>query len=243
MAEGSLRARLFWAFRRRRPLWKMAVCLQFYCLALWGPMDGCLIGCSLCFLLLLIWPRGATVATSPWTCVAFCTFATLIAVPGGDANDVIIALRLSVRLLLVLLTSAALGRIATPGDIVAAARQFRLPRQVQFAIGVLARFVPLAIQTMQSVALAQRSRGLYLGIRHLVRRDTYRALAVPYVVSVLRSAMQLWISVNLRPFGRSHLSSFTGRRGAVFECASLSAAMALWLLRVDAIIPALFFSW
>lgn len=166
---------------------------------------------------------------SPWFALILCTMATLIAVPGGTIQDVVTAGLLAVRLLMIMLISAVLGCLATPNDFIGASRQLRLPENVGFGISATARFLPLAVKTMRAVTMAQRSRGLSFGFRALFRAQTYQALVVPYILSVLRSAVQLWVAMSLRPLRGIQISVSRPRALLLAELALLGLSGALWV--------------
>jgi len=204
--------------------------LNLLCLGIWGPVQSCVIVSLFSFGALLSWPRARTTIGSPWFAVGFCAVATLIVVPGGTIHDIALAAQLSIRLLEIMLVSAMLGTIAVPSDFVVVTQCLRLPEIVRFGIINLARFLPVAIQSVQSVRMAQRSRGVNLGIRQVFRMETYQALVVPYVISIARAANQLWISTNLRPLRTVRPYARRPRGLLMIELGLLIVSSGMWVL-------------
>jgi hypothetical protein len=206
------------------PLFKTLLYLQLLAVAIWGPLLS-VIGVSVvCFAYLIFWPDEQGLA-SPYYALVFCAVAVLVVLPGGSRGELIQALRLSARLFDVMVVSYMLGVVLRPIDVAQLGTLLRLPSNIIMVMIGVASFVPLASRSIHNVIFAQRSRGFEFTFLSLFRPTTYRVLVVPYVVSILRSAMDKWVSMNLRPWTGYKLPI---RKIAIYEIALFLISFGLW---------------
>lgn len=208
------------------PLVKCALYVQFLAVAIWGPLNSVILVDVVGFIFLALYSHKRDVELSPYFALIFCVLAVLIVVPGGTKDEIMYASLLSARILGVMLISSLLGAIISPIDIVSVSELLHLSDNIRMVVVVIASFLPLAKRSITSVIFAQRSRGLEIGLYSLLRPRTYSALVVPYIVSILRSALDKWVSINLRP-----LSGYKPTRTNIrtVEALALLASFALWL--------------
>jgi energy-coupling factor transporter transmembrane protein EcfT len=182
------------------PLIKIMVYAQLLCVAIWGPLPGVIITAVVCFVLLAFYPDDRGAIANPYFALLFCLLAVLIVLPGGSRDEILYASRLSTRLLDVMLVSAMLGTVISPVDLARIGNLLHLPNAAIMVIVAVASFLPLSLRNIHTVIVAQRSRGFEFKFLSLFRPTTYRVLVVPYVVCILRSALDKWVSMNLRPW-------------------------------------------
>lgn len=187
-------------FRRLSAAFKAVLLFELLAFAIWGPLEGCVILVCALFVLLVIWPRADTMIASPFVAMIFCLVVIGTAIPFSTPTEVLAVAQNTLRFLLFMLASSVmLGSVAIPSDFVNLAHLLRLPSGVTFVIGTVTRFVPLCLRTMGEVACAQKARGLRLGLKTSFQPETYTMLLVPYVISIIRSAVTVWVASNLRP--------------------------------------------
>jgi len=206
-------------------LTKVGLYLQSLSLAIWGPLGACVAVAVACFGILLLTPGRRGTVANPFYALILCAVAVLLVVPGGTAQEIIAASELSTRILSVMLASALLGAVITPSDVLLLQRFFRLPRSFEMVALAMVLFVPRALDSIRSVVYAQRSRGLDLSVVSVFRPSTYRLVLVPYIVSVLKAALTLWVSLNLRPSLAQSSESMTPIQAVI-----LVASGGLWLM-------------
>jgi energy-coupling factor transporter transmembrane protein EcfT len=217
------RFRLGW-----HPIAKGLLYFQVVLLSMYGShWASVLVAFSLLASLLLYRGDKGTVA-SPVAALAFCALSVIVVVPGGTLEELKIAGVLSVRILGVMVGSMALGLVLTRRDIQYVGSVFHLPNLVIESFGGLVFFVPVAVRSLQNVIRAQQSRGFEFKPNTMLRLRTYRALVVPYIISVLQSALSIWISINLRP--SSAISDNVGRITGP-ELLALGLTALLWFIR------------
>lgn len=107
--------------------------------------------------------------------------------------------RLAIRLLAVMGATGLFGLTFAFEDVAYCCRKFRLPTWVLFLVSAFMRYIPLAERQFRNVMLGQRSRGFQLSVRSIVKPSTYQAIAIPYIIGILRSMNALWVSINMRP--------------------------------------------
>lgn len=182
------------------PLIKVVVYTQLLCVAIWGSLPSVILTATICFLLLAFYPGDRGAIANPYFALLFCVVAVLIVLPGGSRDEMVYASRLSTRLFDVMLVSALLGAVISPVDVARIGNLLRLPNPAIMIIVAITSFLPLSARNIQAVMIAQRSRGFELNFLSLFRPATYRVLVVPYIVCILRSALDKWVSMNLRPW-------------------------------------------
>lgn len=223
--------RAIWVFcRKLSPVFKSLLFVELLCIGIWGPIEVCLALSALLFVLLLAWPRAGTIVANPLFAMAFCLIVVGTAIPFCTSAEVLGVTKGSLRFLLVMLASSAvLGSISMASDFISVAKSLRLPDGVTFVIATLSRSVPLSLRTMREVAVAQKARGLKLGMRNAVQPETYMVLLVPYVVSILRASLTIWVASNLRrmPTNLSCLHTRT-KCTTLVEALILGGIGALW---------------
>jgi hypothetical protein len=179
------------------------------------------------FVLLVLYPGDRGAIANPYYALVFCMLAVLIVIPGGSRDEIWAASRLSIRLSDIMLVSSLLGLITSPVDLARLSTLFRLPAAGTMVIIAVASFLPLSLRNIHTVIVAQRSRGFEPKFVSLFRPATYRVLIVPYVVCILRSALDKWVSMNLRPWA---LYRPTVQRITIPEIVLFSISFLLWLI-------------
>ena len=180
------------------PIIKILFYLQLFAIAIWGPIISSIMITTICFIILIFYSGEKSIIANPYYALLFCGIAVLIVLPGGSKSEIIYASKLSARILNIMLISAITGLIIKPHDILIIGKCLHLPEKLIWVIIAMALFLPNAIHDIQSVIFAQRSRGFELNIFSFFRLTTYRVLIIPYIVCILRSALSMWISMNLR---------------------------------------------
>lgn len=208
------------------PVIKMVFYIQLLGIAIWGPLISSILVTVICFIFLIFYSGEKGIVANPYYALLFCAIAVLIVVPAGSKDEIIYASELSARILNVMLISAILGLMIKPDDILLTGKLLRLPDKLIMVIITIALFLPTATRSIHSVIFAQRSRGLELGFFSLFRPTTYRVLIIPYVVCILRSALAMWVSMNLRPWSVYKLSK---AKINVPEVVLLLTSFALWI--------------
>jgi len=211
---------------RTHPVTKILLYLQLLSVAIWGPLISSVVVTITCFIFLVFYPGEKGIIANPFYAMLFCTIAVLIVIPTGSKDEIIYASELSARIFNIMLISAILGLVIKPYDILIMGRLLHTPGNLVTVIITTALFFPIAMQNIYSVIFAQRSRGLELSFSSLFRLMTYRAITIPYVVCILRSALAMWISINLRPWSKYKLAKAkVDTLGLILFLASF----ALWL--------------
>ena len=119
-------------------------------------------------------------------------------------------------------------------DFTVALSKLGLPFVVSFTLSLAFRLAPLFMETAQTIAMAQRARGLDLDSGGpLSRLRRHVPIIVPVLVSGLRRADQLAIALESKGFGggkpRSVLSEYamTWRDGALIAAVLVTLAAAI----------------
>ncbi|MDF1537993.1 MAG: energy-coupling factor transporter transmembrane component T [Candidatus Thorarchaeota archaeon] len=116
---------------------------------------------------------------------------------------------ISIRFLLIVLSSMLFVSITDPTLLAHSLSQFRIPYRYTFAIILALRFLPLFDLENQIVRMAQKSRGLSSdvgSIRKIIR--TVRYTFFPLIVSALSRVDVLAMSMDGRGFGFSHQRAY-----------------------------------
>jgi energy-coupling factor transport system permease protein len=211
---------------KAHPLLKSLLYLQLLSIAIWGPLISVIVVSTVCFAFLIFYSGEKGAIANPYYALLFCVIAVLIVLPGGNRDELIYASKLSARILNVMLISAMLGVVVSPVDIARVGKYLRLPDTAIMMIIGVASFLPLSLRSINTVIFAQRSRGLDFNLFSLFRPTTYRVLVVPYVVCILRSALDKWVSMNLRPWSGYKLAM---PKIAIHEIVLFLISLILWL--------------
>lgn len=200
--------------------------MQLLCVAIWGPLPGVILTTVVCFLLLGFYPGDRGAIANPYYALLFCLLGVLIVLPGGTRDEIIFASRLSTRLLDIMLVSAMFGTVLSPVDLARLGNILYLPNAAIMVVIAVGSFLPLSLRNIHAVIIAQRSRGFEFRFTSLFRAATYRVLVVPYVVCILRSALDKWVSINLRPWVGYRT---TLRKVSIQETVLVLVSFLLWI--------------
>ncbi|WP_309493717.1 energy-coupling factor transporter transmembrane component T [Candidatus Hecatella orcuttiae] len=156
--------------------------------------------------------KGASVFAAVIFALNF--FFSVVGVTGRPLDfSIAMALRF-----LILISSFSIFFLTTaPDDFSLAVQKARIPFDVSFALTMAMRFVPVLAAEARSIADAQRSRGLELEGRNLLRRaKNYLPILIPLVANSLRRSMELAEAMESRGYGvkkqRTSLYSLKFRR-------------------------------
>ncbi|MFH1741167.1 MAG: energy-coupling factor transporter transmembrane component T [bacterium] len=209
------------------PLVKSLAYLHLCTLAIWGPWLGAAFMAIVCFVFLLLWPMRKGMITNPWASLILCAVAVVVVIPGGTQTELVRVSFLALRMLAVFLVSAVLGLVFGVSDVLHLGRLFHWPeRWCVLAVG-LVRCVPMAQRSMEAVMLSQRSRGFVLRWWGLVLPRTYRIVTIPFLVCMLRDALWMWVSLNMRKWA---VYKPKCRTVGVWDVAFLLLTLLIWVL-------------
>jgi energy-coupling factor transporter transmembrane protein EcfT len=123
----------------------------------------------------------------------------IIALPNSTIKEIDNASQLSIRFFLIMYISLFISAILVTRDAILIAKACHLSETVASTFISAARFIPIAMNAIIEILFAQRSRGMKISLRTLLRPDFYRSLVVPYILFIIRNTDILWISTHLRP--------------------------------------------
>lgn len=184
---------------RRHPIIKIMVYLNLCILAVWGPLFAGSITSLVSFVIILYWPKRNGAFTNPWFSLLLCGLAVVLVIPGGTSQtELTYVTMIALRMLAVILVSQLLGLVFGVNDILILARILHFPKQLSVLTVAFVRFVPIAQRSIEAVILSQKSRGFFFGWKTMFLPTTYRVILVPFLVSILRDALYMWVSMNMR---------------------------------------------
>ena len=197
----SMRRGIGGALSSWHPGWKVAVYVNVTAVAVWGPAFSRLGSLALFLSIVVIrggGPGGRRAVL--WMLIASALLVA-ITIPGGTSTEILIAADISARILAVLVIAVAFSELIRIDDVVRVCRCFGAGEGLTLVAATPLRLLPALTRGMSRVALAQRARGLEMSLRDLARIDTYRSIAVPYVLLVVRVMFHAWIMFHLRGSG------------------------------------------
>lgn len=125
----------------------------------------------------------------------------------------------------------------SPDDFGLALQQSRVPFSACFALTLSMRFFPALSEETNSIADAQRSRGLELDKGNVLRRvKNFTAILIPLIINSIRRSVEIAEAMECRCYGlkreRTSLYSLTlkGRDFAVMLSSLVVVAITLWLI-------------
>lgn len=187
----------------------LKILLVTNCIAIlfWGSSLAAVLVFILGFTALILIHRNWEYSPSPILILCFLLIIVGITIiTSGTYEEVWMSLIFGARLLGIIVITSVAGASISVGEIVNLCNMVRLPRALILLISILVRTVPVSIESLRSVVLAQQSRGLRFTVMSFLKIGTYEAILVPYTISVLRLAFLLWISNLLRPPTNIHYS-------------------------------------
>jgi hypothetical protein len=201
--------------------------LHLCILAIWGPLVAGIIIAAVSFVTLLLWPAKHGVTTNPWALIALCGLAVIIVIPGASHAELVYVSGLAMRMLAVFLVSSLISLVFGVSDVLLLGRVLHLPKRLSVLTVALVRFVPAAQRSIEAVMLSQRSRGFVLHWWGLLSLTTYRVIMVPFLVGILRSALGMWVSLNMRQWA---VYEPRCRSVGLLELAFLCVTLCMWRL-------------
>ena len=187
-------------FTGMQSLLKTLVFINLFMVGLIGSIWAVLIVLLFLFILLLLNSQEHGINSGPFFPLIFCGLAVLIVIPDGTESEVEFALYLMARILALSYISIFIGYIFNQRDFLVIGDLFGLKSNKKILFIIIPIFLPTALSAIQNVLIAQQSRGLKLNIKSLLKRETFEAMIIPYVVTILKRALELWITVNLKPW-------------------------------------------
>lgn len=154
---------------------------------------------------------------------------------------------MALRFLVVVSAFSLFFLVTSPDEFALALKQSRIPFDVVFALTMALRFVPVLAMEIQSIADAQRSKGLELDRGNLVARIRNRVpLLIPLIVSSVKRSLEIAEAMEARGYGsgkpRTSLYKLTFKRSDLVITLLTLAALCLALyLRASLSIPRLAF--
>ncbi len=209
------------------PLVKLVAYLDLCILGVWGPLVAVVIVAFVSFALLLLWPVRHGVITNPWYSLVLCGLAVVIVIPGASQAELAYVVRLSLRMLCVILVSSSLGLVFRVNDVLVLGRVSRWPKRLSGLVVAFVRFVPVAMRSIEAVVLSQRSRGFVFRWWGLLSPAVYRVIVVPFLVGILHDALGMWVSLNMRQWA---LYEPTCRKLGLGDLAFLLLTFSMWAL-------------
>lgn len=209
-------------------IFKFAAVTQLICIAIWGPLISCIGIASIIFILLILHQGDKVMKLSAFVALIFCVISVLIVFPGGSKDDVFVAFNIAVRFFDIMIISILFALIAKLHDFTIVGKLLHLPKSfiLIFMISFI-RFIPVAFKSIETVIMAQRSRGFNFNLSSFLKTQTYRALLIPYIICILDSAWWMWISMNLRPIVDIKLPN---QKISAIQIYFLAISFGLWFL-------------
>lgn len=137
--------------------------------------------------------------------LAFFSFVFIfVMLTSGQKSDVLFVLVSILKWSAVILTSIAFFVITRPFEVMQALRGLKVPEGFVFALGISFRFIPVLLEEIEKITLAQKARGLYYGkgVKKIFRLPTIiKSLTIPLIVETLRKTWDVWLALNVRGFG------------------------------------------
>ncbi|MHA1588560.1 MAG: energy-coupling factor transporter transmembrane component T [Candidatus Thorarchaeota archaeon] len=208
------------------PIVKLLIYIQLVAVSLWGPVPSAAIAGLAIFVYLLTLDSRITIFSNPWLPLGLCLFTFLIAIPGGTRDELMRAAEIAIRLFGIIMSSILLGISFGIRDMIRLSRLLRTPEQLELMGIAVSAAIPRMLESLNNIVLAQRSRGMVFSWRSVFSAGLYHALMTPVIVAVLRTALDLWISLCIRPW---RIYRPMTRRPAFADMVLLMASFVLWL--------------
>lgn len=208
------------------PFSKAVLYANVLLLSLFGAIPSIIILAVIGLVLLSGIDRSQGSVASPYSILVLFVISIGISLPNGDPSIIKYTVIWSIRMLDVLVFSAIMGAVISFHDVLFACRIFRLSDKMTSIAYAVLLFIPQYIEHLRLVIMAQKTRGARFGIRNILRPTTYSAIAIPFIHTLLRNALLLWVSINLRPISSK---SFSLARPRVGEYIIVMFIGLLWL--------------
>lgn len=208
------------------PIVKLLIYVQLLSVSLWGPVTSPAIIGLVIFVYLITLDSQLTVFSNPWLPLGLCLFTFIIVIPGGTRDELMRAAEIAVRLFGIIMSSILLGVSFGIRDMVHLSHLLRMPDRLELMGLSVSIAIPKMLDSLGNIILAQRSRGMVFSWRSVFSARLYQALLTPVIVAVLRTALDIWISLCSRPW---RIYSSMSCRSSVAEVALLMASLLLWL--------------
>lgn len=149
---------------------------------------------------------------------------------GEGLSDFQVGLFMTIRLLLIIVTSLTFVSLVTPGEMIKALESFRLPYKLVFVLGLTLRHVSTMTDEYMAIKEAQTSRGLELDKGFLIKRiRNYIPVLVPLLIRSIENAEKLVLAMELKSLSFERRRYTKGRMSKTDYAIVISLSMAVSL--------------
>lgn len=151
-----------------------------------------------------------------------------------EEGDLLTALTASARIFLMVSVFYTLIMTTNFSEIIFGLQKLRLPFKAAFMCGLVFQIIPMMISEFQTIADAQRARGLELDKGGLVKRiKSYSVILFPLFVRAIQSGQSISLSMHIYRLNfKQKRSSFRSFRVTAADIRFMAGFAALWVLAV-----------
>ncbi|AJY76232.1 energy-coupling factor transporter transmembrane component T family protein [Paenibacillus beijingensis] len=151
-----------------------------------------------------------------------------------EESDLLRAVTASVRIFLMVSVFYTLIMTTNFSEIIFGLQKLRIPFKAAFMCGLVFQIIPIMISEFQTIADAQRARGLELDKGGLVKRiKSYSVILFPLFVRAIQSGQSISLSMHIYHLNfRQKRSSFRTFRITANDFQFMASFLLLWLIAV-----------
>lgn len=140
---------------------------------------------------------------------------------------------MTIRLLLIIITSLTFISVVTPGEMIKALESFKLPYKLVFVLGLTLRHVSTISDEYLAIKEAQTTRGLELDKGFLVKRiKNYNPVLIPLLIRSMESAEKLVLAMELKSFSFKKRSRYLRIKMSSIDYISITLVLVIVIIAV-----------